>query len=466
MNPLDDKQVEKILGNLPVFERDKKAERIFFEKLHRMAVETKPAAAWFFWPRLRLAGSFVALFILAVGTVWAYQPSTTRGHFLYPWKQAAEKVELAFAFTSLQKVDAHLQFSDRRLKEAEYIVGNSTGNPALTSWLLPLALAHEEDIHLDSPQAVNLALTLGDMRSEISQASAIVEKSLTKTADASRALEKIELTADRHLEALVKIEKKAAPEVKKIVKKVADEVDEEVARVVEAREVVSEALVRKEENVKVQFARREEKKTEKKVEREENAQQEIQETIKLFQALPAKDKEVFAEKIEMALEALEAGKFGRAEGLSRALQNRIEQFPEKSRLDEQKEQEEKEEKARREKSFEEFREEKNPQQRPEPRPEVQPGEKRQERFKEVKPPEEKLPKVEGAEDDEDEEDDALDEDLEDVEDFELFDVEEVDDEVLKEKSIKPHPLPLFEPKDFKNFDDIDRMEKFKEQFKP
>ncbi|MBI2638009.1 hypothetical protein HYW83_00255 [Candidatus Peregrinibacteria bacterium] len=348
MNPLNENQVEKILGHLPQFERSKKAERVFFEKLHRIAAQkTKIEAAetrseasgWFSWPRLSfarlsLAGSLAALVLMTAGTVWAYQPSTTRGHFLYPWKQAAEKIEFAFSRTPLQKIDAHLRFSDRRLSEAENIIAK---NPSL-AWLAPAARAHEGEIHLETEEEIFLAETLEDMRKEVSAASEIIEVKISKPADARKALEKIEVAAERHVEVLSKIEKKSEEKIKKIVKRIVDEEDEHLAVIVEAREAVKAAEARKESKVTIQFKKREEKeekrggdkeKHEAKLEnRAEEAKDEFKEVFEFFEKLPEEKKKELQEKMERAREALEEGKFGRTKGLSRAILNDIESAPE------------------------------------------------------------------------------------------------------------------------------------------
>lgn len=320
MNPLREESVEKILKQLPVFERSKKAEQVFFEKLHRMAdlqKVTQPAARnWFAWPRLAFAGSLATLFILVSGTVWAYQSSVTRGHFLYPWKKAVERAELAYASSPLQKVDAHLRFSDRRLDEAHSIIQQ---NPSL-AWLFQTAFAHGDEIHLDTEEEIFLAETLTDMRSEVSQASEIVETAMSKVEDVQNALIKIETATDRHLESLDQLEKQTSKNTQAIVKKIAQEEDDHLASVLDAEDEIEEARGKKLEHVQIKLLKREMKREQ----RHERAEEELQKALELLGSLPEEEQKDFTEKMERAKEALESGKFGRVKGLSKALKNSME----------------------------------------------------------------------------------------------------------------------------------------------
>lgn len=332
MKPLNEQELEKLLKTLPKFERSAQAEAKFFKKLEsailqrKIAQETengeqKTAIGWLRWPKLALAGSFAAFILLVGGTFAAYQPTVTRGTFLYPWKQAGERVELAVAFTSLQKVDAHVRFSDRRLEEAENIIAK---NPSL-AWLAPKVSAHEGELHLDTEEAVYLAETLADMRQEISLASEIVEVKISQPAEAEKALAKIEVAAQRHVEVLAKMEEKGEVTVKEIVKRIAEEEDEHLAVVVEAREAVKAAGIRKEPRVMIQLKKQ--VKELKLEDRKEQAQQELKEAFEFFEKLPEEKKKDLQEKMERAREALEEGKLGRTKGLSRAILNEIERFP-------------------------------------------------------------------------------------------------------------------------------------------
>lgn len=320
MNPLNENRVEKILRQMPQFERDKKAERIFFEKLHRMA-GIEPTHGWFEWPRLAFAGSLAALFIFVSGTVWAYQSSVTLGHFLYPWKKAAERIEIAFASTPLQKVDAHLRFSDRRLDEARFLIQQ---NPSL-AWLFQTAKAHGDEIHLDTKEEIFLADTLADMRREVSLASEIVETAMSAVEDVQKALVKIEAATDRHIEKLEQLEKQTSKNTQAIVKKIAREEDDHLSSVLDAKDEVDEARGKKLERVQIKLLKREMKREK----RHEQAKEELQKTLELFRSLPQKEQKDLSEKMDRAKEAFESGKFGRVKGLSKALENRMENMERK-----------------------------------------------------------------------------------------------------------------------------------------
>lgn len=325
MNPLHEESVEKILKRLPQFERSKKAEQAFFAKLHRMAKIEHPIRGWFSWPRLSFAGSLATLFILVSGTVWAYQSNVTRGHFLYPWKKAVERMELASASSSLQKVDAHLRFSDRRLEEARSIIQQ---NPSL-AWLFQTAFAHGDEIHLDTEEEIFLAETLTDMRSEVSQASEIVETAISALEDLQKALSKIETATDRHLESLEELEKQTSKNAQAVVKKIAQEEDDQLAKVLDAQDEIEEARGKKLERVQIKLLRRELKRQQ----RSEQAQEALQKTLRLFESLPQEERKDLSEKMERAKEALESGKFGRVKGLSKALKSRMENM--ERRIEEQ-----------------------------------------------------------------------------------------------------------------------------------
>lgn len=324
MQKINDHDVEKLLSSLPRVERDPQHEALFFEKLNRLAqkkeLPEKNRHTWrhtFRFPQF-VAVITAALLIIFTGSfAWAYQSSVTRGTFLYPLKQMGERVELAFARSPFQKVETHLKFGDRRFEEAGHIVER---HPTLLAGALPVAKAHEDEIHLDTEEKLALAETLRDMRGEVTAASVIIEQSMTKPVEVEKALGRIELATDRHVEGLKKLEKKTKKEVKQIIRLVADEEDAHLATVVEAQEEVKEAMAAKREAITVRFQKREEKETDRKKE----AEQEVKATLELFAKLSKSEKKKFELKIEMVQEALKQEKFGRALGLSRALQNRME----------------------------------------------------------------------------------------------------------------------------------------------
>lgn len=323
MQKLNNQDLEKLLQSLPKVERDRTHEAVFFQKLNHLAqkkesFEKKPA--WwqgFRFPQFVAAMTALLLIIFTGGFAWAYQPSITQGTFLYPLKKAGERVELAFARSPFKKVETHLRFGDRRFKEAEYIIEH---HPTLLAVFLSTAKAHGDEIHLDTKEKAALAATLRDMYGEVTAASVVIEQSLSKPAEVEKALGRVELTTDRHVEGLKQLEKKTKKEVKQIIHLVTDEEDSHLASVVEAREEVKEAVTAKQEVITIHFKKREEKVADRKRE----AEQEVEETLEIFAQLLTPEKEKFEVKIEMVQEALEQEKFGRALGLSRALQNRME----------------------------------------------------------------------------------------------------------------------------------------------
>ncbi|MBI4994103.1 hypothetical protein HZC21_00455 [Candidatus Peregrinibacteria bacterium] len=352
---LDDKQLEKLLASLPRFEISKQADKKFYAKLNALAEEkfeeqrealTRPS--FFSFPRLAkgaalwrgvnslaslrlgLAGAFAALLLVVGGTVWAYQPSTTRGKLMYPWKQTVEKVELAFAFSDMQKVDAHLKFSDRRLEEAQNIVGKSSS----LAFLLKTAFADEGEVELTDEEQANLEATLEDMRSEVTKASEIVVAREIAPEKASQALERIEKTSNQHIETLNNLERRAAKEAKTIVRLVADNEDERLATVMQAREEVKQALEKRERKIKLIINVRRERledlkdqfNDELRRQRIETAKQQFAQTMEHFENLPQIIKTEFTAEIEKAKQSLETGRFGMAEGLSRVVEMREMRF--------------------------------------------------------------------------------------------------------------------------------------------
>lgn len=315
MNPLTEEQIEQLLKQLPHYERNSKAEAVFYRKLQASSegLGEGKKMRFFAWPRFAFATGLVAVLLLTVGTVFAYQPSVTRDNFLYPLKQTAEKIELASAFSEMDKIDAHLRFSDRRLEEAQNII---LENPSL-SFFVPAALAHEGEVHLSSESAINFADTLADMHMEVSLASEIVETQIVEPYEADQALTRIENATDRHIIVLKKFSDHPAVEVRTIVEDVSGDEDASLAAMVEAHETVKHALAKKDTSVKVQLKMK--LRAERKAKREDQATEELNQTQKAFDQLTDDQKKEFSKKIDMAKEALANGKFGRTEGLSRAL---------------------------------------------------------------------------------------------------------------------------------------------------
>lgn len=329
---LDDKKLEEMLKCLPQFQMSKQADKKFYAKLNALASEKfseeeAPAARSFFaFPRLAFAGAFAALLLVIGGTVWAYQPSTTRGKLMYPWKQTAEKVELAFAFSDMQKVDAHLKFSDRRLDEAQNIIGKSSS----LAFLLKTAFADEGEIELTNEEQKNLEETLEDMRTEVTKASEIVETRLTAPEKAQKAIERIKNASNQHIETLNNLERRAAKEAKTIVRLVADDEDERLATLISAHEEVKQALEKRERQVKLIINVRRERLSELKNQfNDESRKQRINmvkeqfsQAMQNFNAMPQTIQQEFANEMEKAKASLEMGRFGMAEGLSRVMEMR------------------------------------------------------------------------------------------------------------------------------------------------
>lgn len=271
MNPLNQEPLEKMLGQLPRFTRSSAADATFLKKL--MAAQPtvslstgRPAAYrpfFQFWPRFAYAGAFAVFFLLAAGTFAAYQPTVTRGTLLYPWKQAAERVELAAALTPLQEVSAHVRFSDRRMSEAENIVAQ---NPTL-AWALPVARAHGEEVHLETEAAVNLAETFEDMHREILAASEVVETKMDAPDGVEVALAKIEEAMARHVERLAILEENGPENVKAIVKKIEEAQKNHREKVTRARGKAKDAEEKKEKQFRADFSERAEKAQERATEK-------------------------------------------------------------------------------------------------------------------------------------------------------------------------------------------------------
>lgn len=320
-------EVEKILAEMPKFERGRAADELFYAKLYKAAETTEPTEmiekksffSWLKFPRFAFSGAFAVLLIIASGIFWAYQPGVTYGHALYGLKRAVEQVELAFAFSPLSKVDAHLNFSDRRLEEANNIMGK----PSAVAFLLQTAFADEGEVDLTAEEENNLEKTLDDMKSEVDKASEIIETRVTEPGRARSALERIEQVTDRHIETLAKLEKRVRPpRIKEMVRRISGNEDLRMAIVTEAREDVAQALEKRERNVKLilQIQR------ERMVDRRKEAGQEMQKALEHLETLPLLNQQEFQFKIETVKDAFEKGKFGQAEGLSRAMQKRMLEF--------------------------------------------------------------------------------------------------------------------------------------------
>lgn len=314
-----------LLKHLPTFSRDPKRDAQFLEMLHRRYEmnnnNSEEAEEESFslsllnpwnWKKWTAAAGLFSLVLVAGTTIAAYQPSVTRSSFLYPVKQNIEKAELAFSFSPLARVSTHLTFSDRRLDEANAIIQH---NPSL-HWLVPSVMADSLDTDLDSKEAVELADTLQEMHAEVGFASDIVEKNFAAS-EAGVALQKIENTTDRHVEMLRRFNHHPSKKIDDVITKIIEEEDNHIAAVVEAGETLKDSAAAKQGAAfRIKLDR---------TKHTEAASDELNEMITTFQKLPIDSQEKFEDKKDAAKSAFETGKFGRAQGLSRSLMNRMPQ---------------------------------------------------------------------------------------------------------------------------------------------
>lgn len=344
-SPLTEQQLETILKNLPRHQRDEQRERLFYAKLQEMSAkktahhraEPKEAVSWFSfsWRRFSLVGGFALVVLMASTVVLAYQPSVTRTSILYPVKQFGEKIELSFAGTSLEQVDTHLRFSDRRLDEANYMLSDSPSLALFIQTAKADAPATDQG-EIDSPQEIALSETLDDMHSEVSQASDILATSNEAAPEVEPRLEKIEKALGHHVEVLNAIQKTHSAKVKKIVNKVIEDQDDKLANVLDAHDRFTtelETQMKKaganpnQVKVAVTFAHQNAK-----LRREQHmtqAQAAVTHIVQEYDKLPPTEKNALTESVSNAQEALTEGHFGVARGLSKKVQRHIKELEEK-----------------------------------------------------------------------------------------------------------------------------------------
>lgn len=359
---LNEQQLENLLRKLPRMTRSVQANALFLEKLDERAHGKKHASdffrSFFAWPRFAWNAAVFMIFLMAATTFAAYQPSVTRGSKLYPWKQAAERIELAFAKTPTQEVNTHLRFGDRRLQEAEHIIQK---NPSL-AWLVPAARAHGDidDIHLDTAAAVFLAETLEDMRNEMETAGTIVEAKITEPAAAEQALDKIAAAAQKHVAQLQELEEKTDMNAKKIFRRIRDEEEQQYFLIIAAGEEVKTLRTKQEKKVELKFSKfrkkaaemkraEDEKKEEKKREKEEAKEEKREEKTERIEEKREGKKtlqEKLEQKLEQATEALEENKVGRAEGLINAVEKKLENETRKNEMEKEEKPDKKPEKIK------------------------------------------------------------------------------------------------------------------------
>jgi len=213
--------IEKLLHDLPRFNRSQRADDVFYEKLNGFAEASDESASFFGLFVRRFAFGTVALALVAffaTATV-SYRSDVVHGNFLYPLKEYGERVELAFAFSAEGKVNAHIRFSDRRLEEANSIISRY---PAGMSFI-PVAVASNfSAINLNDEDAKNLDLTLSDMHAEIAAALDVAGTSEMEDDITEKVIAKIETAVERHVQALDGMEKRTGDGTKNIIRKVSD----------------------------------------------------------------------------------------------------------------------------------------------------------------------------------------------------------------------------------------------------
>lgn len=302
MEPITQEQLESLLLELPRITPGGALDAKFYAA-HYPETARAPRLGIFSWPRL--AASFIAaiIFLFTGLTALAYRDSVTPESALYGIKRAAEKIELALAFGDQNEIDAHLKFSDRRLNEAENAVKRETKMRVLS-----------------------------EMRKAVEESARLTEERIENSEAAEIALAKIESRTEAHVERLNLLMEKFSNDSRDAFERFAGEEDDALARAVEARERATAARENKIEKFRVRFMEREDAflateaaPTEKK--RGEKAGEEFNKALSMFNALPEEEQEKFEEKIQMAADALKDEKFGRAKGLSWALQNRMENLP-------------------------------------------------------------------------------------------------------------------------------------------
>ncbi|MEK9132263.1 MAG: DUF5667 domain-containing protein, partial [Patescibacteria group bacterium] len=321
---ISEAEMEQILSAMPKQERSREADKAFYAMLEKDVAsqygqEAQPVGLSFF--RKFAIGGVLGVFALFLGTVsWAYNPSVTRGHPLYAFKKTLEKVELSLASSPSDEASVHLAFADRRLDEANHMLQDSPNlawlgiSAAKAAWI--------DNVQFSSETAKNFALTLLDMDEEITLAADVVGEKIFEPEVAEKVLIEIENKAEARLTALEKLEEKAPSNVKLVVRNFRQEQHHHIARSVEAREEVRIAVETKGKKVNLAMLKRNSK--EQVTSPVVIANEELLNTITIFNRLPVQRRDNFEKKIQMAQQALREGKAGRAEGLSRALQRQIE----------------------------------------------------------------------------------------------------------------------------------------------
>lgn len=341
-NPTDqllDEQIEKILRSAPKFKRHVEADSAFYAALNKLVEEEDDPEAekltraifgfsWLKRIKTSFAGAMIVLAIFVGTLVMAYQPGVTRGDFLYPVKQVMEKVELVTALSPMSEMTTHLKFADRRLAEAQDIIDGGSGS--LSGFVGTAKAASRTDPQLSPEKEQDLTLTLSDMSNEIGLAESIVGEKISEPETAQAALKEIQARAENHLAELERFEQKVPQNTRVVVIKFKNRTNCHIARTVEANEEVNQAFAMQAPRVNLVMLRlnviNAANSGTTTTDSATVAQRQLQDAMQILNSLqrvPVQHRDALENKIEMAKQALEEGKVGRAEGLSRAMQNQM-----------------------------------------------------------------------------------------------------------------------------------------------
>jgi hypothetical protein len=352
------------------------------QHIRRELAQSVPALTTNFWLLTPFAmKKFIApVAILAVVVAgvggYAYQSdAVTRGTALYPVKRAIESVALAPSGSPLEQVATYLTLADRRLAEAKVLVGRNDGNVAVLR-LVPAAYAQttadaepvlaaapvettapvadaadpaaEAMMAVPTPTTVvadgtalaaamatdtDLALTLAELtattESAIEQAEEIGDSALTQTA-----LSQIIEAQNVQLAELALAATEADAEEAPVLAAALTKTNENQAEVEVAAELTNEAVMAAKESVVIDIETDEDSETEDEKSEMSAAEEAAAALIKATDAIAAMQADLAAsgvdeatiaeltakatEKLAAAKAALEAGNYGKAEGLAKA----------------------------------------------------------------------------------------------------------------------------------------------------
>ncbi len=260
--PLSEQDFEKSLSSLPRFQMSARGDELFYSKLNALIatkrseryvqedVQEKAPSLGFGFKRFAFSFGLGLFAVTASFTGLSYRDSVTYGSLLYPIKEAAENVEGLGAFTTEQKVNTELRFSDRRLRESWQIVGSADDTGA---WLIQTAYA-QGPVSTNSEKAQNLKHTLSEMNNHVSNASRIVESQTLDAKDAVALLDNITQHADEQVSSLKKMREQASVENKLAVHMAAASEEKYLVKLIVAREDIREVASKQGNNTRVRLA--------------------------------------------------------------------------------------------------------------------------------------------------------------------------------------------------------------------